>query len=512
MLMNVKRYLLVFLALICFAAGCQQQQADFFVTTDWLAGKAADENIVIIDANQKAAYAAAHIQGAVNVWYEDFNDTSLQLNLLSPEVLAQKLGEKGITGKETIVIYGEAPFYIGRISWMLDYLGCKDIHILDGGLTKWKSESRQTTADNATITPATFDYAVNDAVYATTEEVVAALDDPAAVIVDVRTDEEYNGWQLSKEPRPGHITGAVHLPITSWFNADATIKTASELGDMFSAAGVTKDKNVIFYCTIGGRSGLGPELAIKYLGYKAASNYDGSIREWGQDESRPMESGFKNISLLFPARYINSAITAGKNLKIIDCRSEDEYKAGHIPGAINLQWGELSYADMPKNLLPDYEVVQILGEHGIGGEDNSSLAGTTNEIVVIYTTVEGSWGADGRLFWTLEYMGHKNVHVLNGGWKAWVDSGSKVETTVNTPVAVTYDGTVNGSVLATKDYVKAHLNDSAVSIVDSRTDEEWEGAALYGEARGGRIPGAVHYNYDTYFDSNWKLSGSELVP
>ncbi len=474
------------------AAGCKGKS--LFVTSDWLAANMADEKIVIIDANKKADYAAGHIPGAINIWYEDYNDTSLQLNLLPPATLAEKLGAKGIDGSETFVIYSEAPFYIGRISWMLDYLGCKNIYILDGGLTKWKSESRETATDNTTVEPKTFVTDVDDAVYATTDEVLAGLDDRKTVIIDVRTDEEYNGWQLSKEPRPGHITGAIHIPITSWFNADNTIKSVKELTEMFNAAGVKKGKNLIFYCTIGGRSGLGPELAMKYLHYtRSASNYDGSIREWGLDANRPMEAGFKNYQLNCPAKYVNSNLA---KLKIIDCRTEEDYTAGHIPGAIHLMWQDLDDT-ATGNLRPDTDIATILGEHGITGDDN--------ETVLIYTTVEGSWGADGRLFWTLEYMGHKNVRILNGGFKAWVDSGYATETTVNTPSPETYVGTATASVNATTDYVEDSLNAADVKIIDSRADDEWSGEALYGAARGGRIPGAVHYNYDTYFDPDWTL-------
>ena len=463
---------------LMFASGCQK--AALFVTTDWLEEHRTDANLIIVDANAKTAYAAAHIPGAINLWYEDFNDTSLQRNLLSPEVIAQKLGESGIAGNEQIVIYGEAPFYIGRISWQLLYMGCKDVHILDGGLTKWKKEARETTTEVPVVQAKTFAIAIDDSIYATTDEVKEAQQDQNSILVDVRTDEEYNGWQLSQEPRGGHITGAVHVPITDWFNADKTIKSAQELTDMFAAAGVTKDKNAIFYCTIGGRSGLGPVLARHYLGFTESSNYDGSIREWGLDATLPMDPGFKNYTLLYPVKYVNKLFTDKTPVTIIDCRSEDDYKAGHIPGAINLAWGELSQADMPKNLLSDTAVAQILGEHGISGDDS--------EKVLIYTNVEGSWGADGRLFWTLEYMGHKDVHILNGGWKAWVDSGSTVETTINTPEPTTYVGAVNSAVLATKDYVHSNLSNSAVKIVDSRTDDEWNGAVKYGEARAEEFP------------------------
>lgn len=183
------------------------------------------------------------------------------------------------------------------------------------------------------------------------------------------------------------------------------------------------------------------------------------------------------------------------NLVIIDARAPETYEAGHIPNAINVQWGALSEGEIPLNLLPTGELETVLGDLGITG----------SETIVVYTKVEGSWGADGRIFWTLEYMGHPDVHILDGGWAEWEAIGGDVETTVNLLPAAAYTSTPDPTVYATHEYMVDRYQDPGVIIVDSRTQAEYDGAQLYGEERGGHIPGAVNLDYDDYFEDDWTL-------
>ena len=210
--------------------------------------------------------------------------------------------------------------------------------------------------------------------------------------------------------------------------------------------------------------------------------------------------GFANYELLWPVSVLISELSTS-TLTIIDARDPESYAAGHIPGAIHIKWGAFSEASMPMNLLPADEIAALLGDFGITG----------GETVVIYTEVEGSWGADGRIFWTLEYMGHPDVHILDGGWDAWAAAGGDIETTVNIPTPSAYTGTPDDTVYATTDYVSDHYDDPRVVIIDSRTPEEYDGAQLYGEPRGGHIPGAVNLDYDAFFGEDWRLIDPEAL-
>ena len=83
----------------------------------------------------------------------------------------------------------------------------------------------------------------------------------------------------------------------------------------------------------------------------------------------------------------------------LDIRTEKEYKAGHMPGAINISRGMLEWFISKK--ITD-----------------------KNALIVVYCKTGGrsSLGSD-----TLVKMGYKNVKNMDGGWKAWAKAGYPVE-------------------------------------------------------------------------------------
>ncbi len=102
-----------------------------------------------------------------------------------------------------------------------------------------------------------------------------------------------------------------------------------------------------------------------------------------------------------------------ETLRIIDVRSADAFAEGHVPNAINIPADLLSDAHAPVrgSLRPNAELADILGRRGVGPE---------NEIV-IYDDRGGFHAA--QLFWLLEYFGHTQVSLLNGGIQAWTAAG-----------------------------------------------------------------------------------------
>ena len=111
----------------------------------------------------------------------------------------------------------------------------------------------------------------------TTEELQANYDD--YTIVDVRTDEEYDGAVLYDEAQGGHMPGAIHVRYTDLFKDDGTLKTNDEIVEMFEEAGVEKDDKVVAYCTGGIRSAY-VQLVLEMCGYENTWNYDQSYWRW----------------------------------------------------------------------------------------------------------------------------------------------------------------------------------------------------------------------------------------
>jgi len=128
------------------------------VSTEWLAARRDDPGLVIADASwympdehrdPRAEYLAAHIPGAIFFDIDALSDLTTQLPhmLAAPEDFAARAGALGFSGKQTIVFYdGAGLFSAPRAMWMLKIYGHDQVHVLDGGLPKWRAEGQHSTA------------------------------------------------------------------------------------------------------------------------------------------------------------------------------------------------------------------------------------------------------------------------------------------------------------------------------------------------------------------------------
>jgi thiosulfate/3-mercaptopyruvate sulfurtransferase len=106
-----------------------------------------------------------------------------------------------------------------------------------------------------------------------------------------------------------------------------------------------------------------------------------------------------------------------------------------------------------------------------------------------------------RLFWFLEFFGHNDVHVLNGGYNAWIAAGFPVTQEAAAPKTGNFKKKIRRELLATVDDVLGRLGSKTSVIVDTRSDGEYTGQIVRA-ARGGAIPGAVHLEWTRNLDSN----------
>ena len=214
--------------------------------------------LTIIDA-RTTGYDEGHITGAINMLFNDpdYVDDSMKLKPVAE--LESELGELGLTRDMIFVIYDDTTASFGaagRIFWMLEYLGCPNVHVLNGGWDKWGADGRPTETTPNTLPAATFTADVQDDTLMEKSYLEGRLADDDFVVIDSRTGEEFNGWTLYGEARGGHITGAVQIPYEWFFKEDKTILDVADLKELFESRGITTDKEVTSYCTVGIRSGF----------------------------------------------------------------------------------------------------------------------------------------------------------------------------------------------------------------------------------------------------------------
>ncbi len=224
---------------------------ELLVETDWLAEHAGDTDVRLVDARSADDYEAGHIAGAIHIAREDTYDPDAEIRATvgPPEQIASLFGSKGIDEYAHVVVYDQGvATRAARILWTLEYYGHPHVSVLNGGFDKWQAESRAVTAEVPELTPVTFTVQRNPNALSTKDRLLGDLDATDAVVLDVRTPEEFSGEDARAE-RGGHIPGAVHLEWTENYTSSEVpiLKSALELSKMYEQAGVTKDKRVHAY-------------------------------------------------------------------------------------------------------------------------------------------------------------------------------------------------------------------------------------------------------------------------
>lgn len=170
---------------------------------------------------------------------------------------------------------------------------------------------------------------------------------------------------------------------------------------------------------------------------------------------------------------------------IVDIRKVEDYKAGHIPNAVNAFYG--SWAVMKgglRNELPaNDDLFDVIGSAGIGADSIVVLVGKTDAIPD-RTDIT-------RVAWTLKYAGIPNVAILDGGYNKWTADKKTVSTDAVKPNAKPYQAKVNENLFVKKDYVIKSIGKAA--IVDVREPDFYKGVKkLDFVAKTGRIAKSVN--------------------
>jgi thiosulfate/3-mercaptopyruvate sulfurtransferase len=273
------------------------------IDTETLQNQLGQPRLVIIDVRGNAAYEfGGHIPGAVHTTWHDYSDPkAVAKGLLDPDMkrMESKIRGLGINHDSQVVIYSN-PFDNwgdeGRMFWMLDYLGHKNLRILDGGWVKWVEERRPFEHGRASPKPGNFTVQVVDRVAITKDELkgIVKQPHPNTIIVDARSLEEYLGKDMTGIPRAGHVPSAIHVAWNGFLNKNATVKDLTMIRASLEDKGLQPNQNVICYCTGGVRSAW-LYFILKLAGYQNVRNYPGSWWEWSRDFACPVEKDFQGL-------------------------------------------------------------------------------------------------------------------------------------------------------------------------------------------------------------------------
>lgn len=210
--------------------------------------------------------------------------------------MVQVLSELGIKNEDHIVIYDDmGNLDASRLYWELIKLKHPKVNIMDGGTVAWILDGYTVTQTVPDRLAKTFyrqpKRDLTDALTADKQEVLAAIQDPKTVLLDIRTEGEYVGDP--KQKRSGHIPTALWFDWTWAINAYNGFKQDEEKALLNRLADIDiQDKNqpIIIYCNSGHRAARSVVM-LQSLGFRDVKLYDASMQEYGIDESLPLKLG-----------------------------------------------------------------------------------------------------------------------------------------------------------------------------------------------------------------------------
>lgn len=198
-------------------------------------------------------------------------------------------------------------------------------------------------------------------------------------------------------------------------------------------------------------------------------------------------AGYARPELLVDTAWVAQHL-ADANVRIVDMRARG-YADGHIPEAVFLDNNWIRNPKAPPTFLPTpQEFEALMSRLGIGN----------NTRVVAYDDRGGIYAA--RLWWILNYYGHTNVALLDGGWTQWTAQKRPTSTTAPVVTPATFAVKAGTVKVATADQVKAAINDRRVKLIDARTQGEIDGKDLRNIRRGGFIESSIPVYWEDTLD------------
>jgi len=330
-------------------------------------------------------------------------------------------------------------------------------------------------------------------------------------IIDIRSADAYNGWQLNGEARPGHIKGAKCLPF-KWFKYIDWI-------EILNAKEILPEHKIIIY---GLNKHQIESAAIQFLnsGYTDVFVFYEFKDGWTVQEALPMHN-LEKYKYLVPAQWVhdlihsdNSGLIENSRFAIVHAhyRNRDAYLSGHIPGAVDMDTNALE-STVTWNRRSPSELKQVLELHGI----------KANTTVVLYGkfmfpdnndeypgSAAGDIGAI-RLALIMMYAGVKDVRVLNGGFQSWLDADYELDKADIEKVPVKDFGAdipAKPELFVDTPEAKQMIKSDTAELVCVRSKPEYLGEVSgynYIEKKG-RIPGAVFADCgsDAYYMENYR--------
>ena len=364
---------------------------DNLVSVDWLEKNLRNHEVLILDASQPQQYSLQHIPGAINV---DF--MSYGVKEVSKSEVEKRFQSWGISSDKKIAIYDRGtPMLATRVFFDLYYSGfpLSNLFILNGGFTKWQESGKPVTNTlSAPHEKGSFKInKLNEEIRAKLPELLTASGDRKDNILIEALDANWHFGEFQFFERAGHIPYGIMLPSADFFNPDKTFKSPEEIKKILNYFGITNQKKIYTYCG-GGIAASVPFFALKFiLDYPDVKLFRESEMGWILDERELPVWTYDAPYLMRETNWLKT--WGGKMMRmygvskvnIIDVRSADSFKQGHIPFASNVSTD--LFKKNIKNPEKLAELIDKIGEYSFriieGSDDRIQLDALLAQIYLI---------------------------------------------------------------------------------------------------------------------------------
>ena len=299
----MKKLFTLLASLLISLSALAADKPDFLVDADWLAGKASDPKLVVLEVRYypHRYNTVGHIPGAIQVQrFADLgaNDEMPIMRFPTREAFQATLRRWGVNDDSTIVVYDDAVSALAsRVIFLLDLYGfdMKRVKLLDGGTVGWSNFNELTKTATAKRGPGKVTLkapaANRMAGWTDVYRQVVAERNPTITLLDARPSDMYDGTRIQHSVQGGHIPGAVNVVSLQGVDGQSQQwKSMDELAAIYK--NIPKDGTVVTYCHDGFRSTLA-WLQLKTLGYKDVRVYNGGWSDWDRTMTLPVVKGNK---------------------------------------------------------------------------------------------------------------------------------------------------------------------------------------------------------------------------
>ncbi|MFC7070175.1 sulfurtransferase [Halobaculum lipolyticum] len=266
--------------------------------------------------------------------------------------------------------------------------------------------------------------------------VAERLDDPAVRVVDVRDAWEYDGI--------GHLPGAVSIPFDEFRSGAGAASAAEEASgdeprahgdegmlpgterwaELLSAAGIGGDDEIVAYDDEHGVFAARFLVTAELYGHDPAKLrvLDGDYSAWSRERATEREAPDPAPTDYEPGDPVRSPLVGFEEVErrldgdtvIVDTRDPEEYAAGHLPGATNLDWLELVDPDT-RGLKPRGDLEAVLSDRGVSPD---------REVLLYCNTARRI----SHTYLVLRHLGYEDVLFYEGSLTEWEERGGDTVT------------------------------------------------------------------------------------